>query len=1000
METMKTRNGFPGRILMVALAAMTTASWVAADDLSEDAPIQDGSATHCEWLPAPAQGNNRIADFGLEWGSTPWILQSGKIYYWDGKKFREPATDSNSHHSWGRQFHGGGDRPLYVTRSGQKPHIGNLYRLDDGAATLVTTYYFDESWTDPCFYVSRSGVLYNWGKRFLARFDGKTWNRIETPLSSKRTAVFEIEDAVYFYHGNHLCRADASGKLSELPCPTFPTTKQGYQPGWAVPWGGNRVLLTNPQKRRLYAFDLTTGKEINLLQPNAGHSNSTFHQAYVLKDGQVWIHAYTGGKNTFLSLSDDGRLTTIDPLHGVPWNATSGLRPSDRIAQTSKGDIFFGFYQAGIARFRDGELSRWGWRHGFKDPVRRFVEDRNGAVWFAQKNDVVKMRVGDGPPPILPELAVWDEIELVRYNTIWEPKPGLLAMLRKDKPNHLSWWDGTRWTHQEVPFRSNHYFRACSDDQGHLLLTSSDHRQKAYDVTPDSIEEFPDAPSLFRTAIARGAKFFRPDEPRYGVVFTPAEQLWFGGNQQAHLVDSRGDAQFRVGHGLYAIFPSHDYGVLFLSGNHQLFRYDRGQMAEVPPRMNERLELMIGPSGLQPYDAAIMKAQPRAYLPVLRQNQYQLRLFNDVETFQAAVANKQIDQSAHAFPLRYEQNQRLRPAALGGYWVDRNAHSMSSRLFGDRFFGTTHYNPFSGEPKANNCIQVDLTKLPLPGQVQRLMQDAGGNLWFCCPANQKMSVFMLRQSKLHLKAETPPKKVGRKLVLPVAIHPKSMANDVHLFTRVNKGPWRYCGVDKDTCTFLFPESGDYECEVTGIRYCGRLHKTLSFRVTAKVKPLDTVLTGSVDKTKPITVDRIMWRPPVAVRGTPAGNARIAWRNDDGPWQTADKDGSLDLTSLKPGMHTIEFAAQEEGIWRDPTPVRLKVRFTPDYDKIVYDYLCDLGSNQSSDWERATKALKRIGKKHLPLLRTKLAEARRIPQGIYRLQQIVQELERAERSPFQ
>ena len=74
--------------------------------------------------------------------------------------------------------------------------------------------------------VSRDGTLFNWDDRFLARFDGQVWHRIEARLSRSRTVVFDYGEVVYFYYNSKMYRADASG-LAESPCPAFYNVRPG-----------------------------------------------------------------------------------------------------------------------------------------------------------------------------------------------------------------------------------------------------------------------------------------------------------------------------------------------------------------------------------------------------------------------------------------------------------------------------------------------------------------------------------------------------------------------------------------------------------------------------------------------------------------------------------------------------------------------------------------------------------------------------------------------------
>ncbi len=101
-------------------------------------------------------------------GGIPWIMANNKVFYWAGTEFREPVSGPMSSGHYLAKLYGGPDRGAYATQKGKKEHEGLIYRLDDGAAELFTTFYYDVSSNYPGQYVSKSGRLFKWGKRFFA----------------------------------------------------------------------------------------------------------------------------------------------------------------------------------------------------------------------------------------------------------------------------------------------------------------------------------------------------------------------------------------------------------------------------------------------------------------------------------------------------------------------------------------------------------------------------------------------------------------------------------------------------------------------------------------------------------------------------------------------------------------------------------------------------------------------------------------------------------------
>ena len=97
--------------------------------------------------------------------------------------------------------------------------------------------------------------------------------------------------------------------------------------------------------------------------------------------------------------------------------------------------------------------------------------------------------------------------------------------------------------------------------------------------------------------------------------------------------------------------------------------------------------------------------------------------------------------------------------------------------------------------------------------------------------------------------------------------------------------------------------------------------------------------------------------------------------------------------MEPGEYVIEFAAEEEGIWRDQSPASIKIRFEPDFEKLIHFYISELFSEDNDRKLNARKMLIELGDKGAPIMKKKLLEAERSRTLINELRQILNTLSR-------
>ena len=938
----------------------------------------DNQQSRCEYYPIPIAGGVWISDMVIDSGGLAWVMTTAGVYYFAGDGFREPVSGplKGSEGPRVEQLHGGPDRGAYVTQRGREEHEAFIYRLEDGAAKLVTTCYYEATYDPVGFYVSKSGDLFNWGQRFLARFNGKSWDRIEARLSVERTAVFDTGKNVYFYYKDSLYCGEKSGGLREAKCPKWVKVGPGLKRISSALWGGNRALLVNVREPDLFAFDLETGEEIKLLAGGEKYPAKWFYDAFSLRSGEVWIYGHTEEGRRFFRLSVDGVISAIPETEQLNWRDERGRQFPDSVLESSEGELIFGTVEDGLTLVRDGEFINWGWEHGLAGGTRHLHEDLDGNIWFPMNNRIVKLSLAQNPPTSPPETMDWDEVPLARSD-IWELEPGQLAMFRKDMPGKLSRWDGKEWEHQEVPFEIDKVWASVWDDRGHLFLAMSSSRYGCYDIGPDLITEFKNIDNTLVDAVKNGVRDFKCDKTYQGIVVTPDDRLWFGysNGDDVHMHDGARWDSFRVSADMDGIFRSSRYGVIMgTRGRYRRYYcYDKGQIIEIDNPEAKRRYSMTDGELFQLYERELVDEHPDKYFMIMQEGEKTWVFFNpdDFEELMDGYGVRE-DYDNLKLPNYFK---RLSPASSGGAWIfSSSGPSGAGRLFGNRI--------------------VDLTVegTPLGGKrINDIKEDAGGDLWFLAGREQPGLAYRYSLSSLKLDAGATPKNCGRTLECSVAVTPRHMAGGITFVSRLNEGEWTIHEDSKGPITIRFPKSGEYHCEISGIKMAGKIKNSASFDVVAEVALPETVV--NVSQREPVFVDSIKWIPPVSIRKSRDDvSAALLWRTGGSIWREVADDGLM-MVGMEPGEYVIEFAAEEEGIWRDQSPASIKIRFEPDFEKLIHFYISELFSEDNDRKLNARKMLIELGDKGAPIMKKKLLEAERSRTLINELRQILNTLSR-------
>ncbi|MBN2138517.1 MAG: hypothetical protein JW720_11985 [Sedimentisphaerales bacterium] len=815
-----------------------TVSAVMAES-STDAETYSVERSRLEYYSVPLDEWRGSSDMVVDHGGIVWVTAGKKVLYFTGTKFSEPVSGPLLSGDYLTGLYGGPDRGAYVTQVGQEEHEGLIYRLDNGTALFTTTFYYENKQMPPGLYVSKSGVLFNWGERFLSRFNGKTWDRIEARLSLRFTVVFDMGEKVYFYYDNALYCAGKSGELQASECPEhkWVRTEPGQNHIIGVLWAGHKALLVNYGQPGLFAFDLETGREVELSTTIASkYLRKRFNNGFSLRNGEVWI---SGGSCAFYRLSIDGVLSEIHETEGLYWDNKRCWQFPEAVLETSDGVVTFGLPEDGLALIRNGDFEHWGWIYGLAEGTRHLHEDLQGNIWFPLDGKIAKLTLAQNAPAKCPIGADWEEIGLARGN-IWALATGELAMFRQDRKGKLSRWDGKEWKDQEVPFDTKARGISACDDRGHLLLMAAYHPngyyddKGYYDISVDSTKRHNGINPMLVDAVSNGARKFRCDDGSQVVVVTPDNRIWFGrpNSNEVQMYDGKRWDTLRFSGRIDHLYRSLEYGMLLRTHQGQFYRYDRGQMVETSASKARSRWLMTSERLLQPYERALVDESPDTHFPVMYEDG-KGKLFFKPDDFEMLMEERDTDETYDYAELPGDE-QRLSPAPSGGAWLFTTS-KFSNRLRIWRIFG----NKMIGVGGAG------ISDTPIAWKrIRDIKEDSNGDLWFLT-ANRGIDLACrYKLSTLRLDVGTAPKTCGRELNLRVNVTPTRMTEGIRLLSRINKGEWTL-HQESDTLVLLrFPKSGKYHCEITGFKLTGRIRNSVSFDILADVSLPESTATAS------------------------------------------------------------------------------------------------------------------------------------------------------------
>lgn len=951
-----------------------------------------------EKFPLPQSSAARFQDLVIDETGAPWVLANNLVYYFDGEKFvalEDPQLKSGQYLTC---FFGGQEEGAFMTQPGTAENEGKIFRLKGGKCQLITTFYYESRSSKPGLYVSHNRRLFNWGQAYLAVYDGSEWKRVEGQFGNRsqfaRPVICDLGTDVYFYstYDNRIYHCDGSNQLRVIAGPAAVTAqleqrKREYTypaPVVTSTWNDDRVLLAFDQPPKLMAFDVRTQEMIDVTGPLQNEKPMLITDTFAKRDGSVWLLSptFTSDGHTVHQLATDGTVTELTALRGTDWSNSIHRQNPGSMIETGAGDVVIAVQEYGISVYRDGQVVALDWQQGLGNGISAARLTRNGRLWLPYDRSgkgVMRVTLGAGEPPIDPQSLGWNEYKLAHGGQIWPLLDGEIVLFEADRPGELTRRTGDEVTYQKMPFETNRIFHSIVDDRGHLFVTV--YPGKTYEISKEKVTEFERMEDALAAAVKEGAQRFRGSRGIGGAILAKDKRLWYlvHNANGVNMLRNGEWSTFRFRDDVYYLFESVDGEVLIRTQGGKLYRYDTGQMKEIPDSSVRRRDLMVGPRTTQAFDKDLYAQDPGKYMLAMRDNMGSLRLYFELADFERAIqlpaASPPSDNSVE-LPRYFD---RYLASRLGGGWLLMSQGAGAPYRVAD-----------------NRLELVDLSETPLSGLwISDIYESPGGDIWFLSQYNQYPRAFQLKLSELTLQADPIPPACGRELALTIDLQPARMAANVELFAQVNDQPQSIQRTPDGKVALRFPRSGVYRCLIGASRLGATAPQSLEFTVDASVDFPETVWEEGAAQA--VTVTTVDWRPPVSAVPTKGkGDVELTWRIAGEAWRKLEGTPVISLIDRAPGDYQVEFRASEADFWHDPSPVVVQVKYDPDFAELIREMLPQLNDRDPAVRQAATERLQALGPHVLPFLDRQIKEAEAAVQALPKLQNLKSQIEYLER----
>ena len=786
---MKNRFSFLAMTCLLALAAVIRA---------QPAPGR--------WERILSRDAGEIRQFAVDAKGTVWTEQRGLAHVVSNGRLEASYLPGNPSV---QRIQGGAQSGVYAFawQPADAPSLARVYRLEGGEATALPATPMPKGYSS---YVSESGRVFLWAENMLTVWDGAAWHSMATNfVRSMRSVdsplVLDNGQRVWLLFKDKLYWLDEDNKLTErnisLPIDA-PPNGVSIQ---AVLLGEDTLLIVDRRRSSSFTcFSLKTGS------PVAGHGLAeasapwTVRKLIRARDGSVLLVARP-------------RAVAAEPADGPAGWGFVVIRPDFTVAPRpgdygldaqsfphvlhATDESLWSASPGRIVRGRPERTDAFGWRDGYSGRAGQLAEGSGGRIYALTSAGLFAFTpdVPAAPPPAAAE--AWQEVRCSPRGFFPCPD-GSLWFFLPDQPGKISLWDGAAWTHVPVPFddQTPGTLTLHGDDRGHLLVhVHGVGIESFYDVSAQGVEQRDDRDSLWQTAARSGMRFAaRADTGAARAVVTDDGRIACAPYDYTKPVvfDGQQWVEYSLRSGAAFVQPSSDHGFLLATSEGKYYAVEGPQLKLVKERGAQGGRWMLGPGGVQPYEAALVEKAPDAFLPLAaRDGQFLLAPADRLAAVDAATA---LFGAAHVWPARH-----------GGYFTNAQQRILGTLIF-----------------------PADLSNAPIEGLSNvRVVEDKAGNLW----CNLRSGVlYMRRPLDVQLKLFHAPEKIGLEADLMFKISllhddPKS----VRIFWRLKgKGPWQ--GGDPGYGVKVqFPAAGEYEVEFLGVdRLGGSMAQPLVLKLKA------------------------------------------------------------------------------------------------------------------------------------------------------------------------
>jgi ligand-binding sensor domain-containing protein/signal transduction histidine kinase len=216
-------------------------------------------------------------------------------------------------------------------------------------------------------------------------------------------------------------------QLAEWQRGRFEVVQVNLGPNNRFGWGGSQLTLQDktgewwiPSERGLYRFAASSMQALQGARPRAvytkadGLSGDLIFRLFEDSQGNIWIGTFSDERDRLTRWERaSGRFQRFTEADGLrPYNAPTAF------AEDAAGNVWVGFYEGGLARYRDGRMTLLGRDTGAPPgQVRALAIDGKGRLWVASAE--AGLVVSERPDADTPRFVAYRNLEGLSSRAIY-----------------------------------------------------------------------------------------------------------------------------------------------------------------------------------------------------------------------------------------------------------------------------------------------------------------------------------------------------------------------------------------------------------------------------------------------------------------------------------------------------------------------------------------------------------------------------------------------------